>query len=77
MLQRYTLKHDRSGNGWSLRDREGVLVSAFKSKADAVSGGRLERAIGGSGTVRIHKEDGSFEEERTFPRSADPGRSRC
>ncbi len=24
------------------------------------------------GSVKIHKEDGSFQEERTYPRSSDP-----
>ena len=72
MLQRYTLRQDTSGGGWVLKNRQGDLVAIFKDKANAVSGGRLERAVGGSGTVRIYKADGTFEEERTFPRAADP-----
>lgn len=27
------------------------------------------------GSLKIHKEDGTFQEERTYPRSADPSRS--
>ena len=54
-------------------DQEGSVVTTFKSKAEATTGGQLEEAIGAEGgTVRIHKEDGEFEEERTFPRSEDP-----
>jgi hypothetical protein len=75
MLQRYTLKHSKESGGWALKDQEGAIVTTFTRKADAVDGGRLEKAIGGSGTVRIHKQDGTFEEERTFPRAADPRRS--
>lgn len=72
MLQRYTLKQE--GDGWALKDQEGGVIT-FKSKAEATSGGQLE-AIGKiGGTVRIHKEDGTFEEERTYPRSEDPRQS--
>jgi hypothetical protein len=71
MLQRYTLKEE--GGGWVLKDQEGGVVTTFKSKAEATSGGELQKAIGKiGGTVRIHKEDGTFEEERTFPRGEDP-----
>jgi hypothetical protein len=71
MLQRYTLKEE--AGHWALKDQEGGLVTTFKTKADAISGGQLEKAIGANGgTVRIHKADGIFEEERTFPRAADP-----
>jgi|SoiMethySBSTD1v2_1073268.scaffolds.fasta_scaffold1102365_1 hypothetical protein len=71
MMQRYTLKQE--GAGWVLKDQEGGVVTTFKSKAEATSGGQLEKAIGKiGGSVRIHKEDGTFEEERTFPRVEDP-----
>jgi hypothetical protein len=71
MLQRFTLKQE--DGGWALKDQEGGIVTTFKSKAEATAGGELEKAIGTKGgTVRIHKEDGTLEEERTFPRAADP-----
>jgi organic hydroperoxide reductase OsmC/OhrA len=75
MLQRYTLKHSKDEGGWAVKDQEGSVIATFKTKAEATSGGRLQKAIGGSGTVRIHTEDGAFEEERTFPREDDPRRS--
>lgn len=75
MLHRFTLKHSKADGGWALKDQEGGVIASFKTKAEATDAGRLEKAIGGKGTVRIHKEDGTFEEERTFPRSADPRRS--
>ncbi|KHN50216.1 DUF2188 domain-containing protein [Aeromonas hydrophila] len=31
---------------------------------------------GKTGSVKIHKEDGKIQEERTYPRAADPIRSR-
>jgi hypothetical protein len=71
MLRRYTLK-DEDG-GWVLKDQEGGVVTTFESKAEATGGGKLEKVIGAEGgTVRIHKKDGTFEEERTFPRAEDP-----
>lgn len=29
-----------------------------------------------TGSVKIHRQDGTIEEERTYPRSADPSRSK-
>ncbi len=29
-----------------------------------------------TGSVKIHKQDGKIQEERTYPRSADPSRSK-
>lgn len=72
MLRRFELKKHR--DGWGLFDQLGDLVEAFKTKADALGGGTLEKLVG-AGTVRIHREDGQMEEERTYPRSDDPRRS--
>jgi len=72
MLKRFTLKKD--GEGWALHNQLGERVRAFKTKADALQGGVLEEVVG-EGTVRIHREDGQLEEERTFPRSKDPRQS--
>ena len=45
----------------------------FDKKADATKGGALSDAVGAKGgSVRIHKEDGKIQEERTYPRSRDP-----
>lgn len=72
MLQRYTLK--KSGDGWVLRNQIGELIRNFKTKAEALTGGTLEGIVS-EGTVRIHRDDGQFQEERTFPRAKDPRRS--
>jgi hypothetical protein len=73
MLKRFELKRDLEG-GWTLFDQLGDRVKSFKTKAEALTGGTLENVVG-VGTVRIHREDGQFEEERTFFRSEDPRRS--
>jgi hypothetical protein len=72
MLKRFELKKD--DEGWGLFDQLGDRVRAFKTKAEALGGGTLEKLVG-RGTVRIHREDGQLEEERTFPRRDDPRRS--
>jgi hypothetical protein len=76
-LTRYTLAHDREREDWYLRnDFTGRTVRRFDTKAEATEGGVLEDAVGqAGGSVRIHKENGVFQEERTYPRSRDPRRS--
>jgi len=38
----------------------------------ATKGGVLEKTVGGKGSIRIRKRNGKIQEERTYPRSADP-----
>lgn len=47
----------------ALFNQLGERVKAFKTKAEALTGGTLERIVG-QDTVRIHRQDGRFEEER-------------
>jgi hypothetical protein len=77
-LTRFSLVHDPQKDDWKLRnDMTGKTVKRFETKQDATAGGTLSKAIGSQGgSVRIHKENGVFQEERTFPRSADPKRSK-
>ena len=73
MLHRFTLKHNKQLGGWALIDQSGKIVRIFDTKTDALAGGKLERLVGKQGgTVRIHKQDGAFAEERTYPPSRDP-----
>ena len=73
MLHRFTLKRNKSEGGWDLKDQTGEVIRTFSTKAEALAGGKLERLLGKQGgTVRVHKQDGQFAEERTFPRSRDP-----
>lgn len=75
-LPRFTLSHDKGSDDWKLKDQVGRTVKSFDTKGDATAGGVLKKAIGpDGGSVRIHKERGGFQEERTFPRSADPKKS--
>ena len=73
-LPRFILKHNKENDHWDLKNQIGDTVKSFTHKADATAGGVLARAVK-RGTVRIYNRDGRVQEERTFPRSADPRRS--
>jgi hypothetical protein len=75
-LPRFTLEYHEKQEKWALENNAGRTVKLFETKADATAGGVLEKAVGANGgTVRIQKQNGVFQEERTFPRSADPRKS--
>ena len=74
-LPKYTLAFDNKKDNWKLeQDKTEKIVRRFESKEDATKGGVLERAVGpGGGSVKIeYKNKSGYEEERTYPRSADP-----
>jgi hypothetical protein len=75
-LPRFSLSHDQQKDNWKLTNAVGRVVRRFDTKADATTGGVLFDAIGSAGgPVRVEKAHGGFQEERTFPRSADPKKS--
>jgi hypothetical protein len=73
-LRKFTLDYDERRDQWDLtNDRTNRVVKRFDTKADATKGGVLKRAVGPEGgSVKIQKENGRFQEERTYPRSRDP-----
>ncbi|MCK1513069.1 DUF2188 domain-containing protein [Bradyrhizobium sp. 190] len=77
-LPKATLSYNEKKESWDLRqDKTNKLVKSFDNKAEATAGGALEKALGAAGgSVKIQKQDGKFQEERTFPRSADPKESK-
>lgn len=77
-LRTFTLKHNEQRGKWDLCDEKSRRVlKSFGTKAQATKAGVLRRAIGGvDASVRIHKQNGEFAEERTFPSSRDPHRSK-
>lgn len=62
-------------SGWELR-KEGASraskTAATKTEMLQVTATYME---GKTASVKIHKKDGTIQEERTYPRSADPRRS--
>ena len=78
ILPEYTLTHNDAKDQWSLRqDKTGRVVKNFDTKTEATKGGVLQDALGSAGgSVKIQKENGRLQEERTYPRSADPRESK-
>jgi hypothetical protein len=76
-LPKFTLTHNDKKGGWDLKqDKTEKVVKHFETKEDATAGGVLKRAIGGEGSVKIEKVSGGYQEERTFPDSEDPKKSK-
>ena len=77
-LTTFTLWYDQQKEDWALRnDNTGRTVRRFDTKDDATKGGVLKGVFGSQGgSVRIHKLNGMYDEERTFPRSRDPRSSK-
>ncbi|KAF1698000.1 hypothetical protein CSC62_07595 [Pseudoxanthomonas jiangsuensis] len=73
-LPKYTLTKNESKDRWDLKnDDTGRTKASFDTKADATKGGALSDVLGDKGgSVKIQKEDGRYQEERTYPRSSDP-----
>ncbi|MEW5511978.1 DUF2188 domain-containing protein [Pseudomonas asiatica] len=64
------------GTGWKLhREGNGQALLSTPTKAQMLEQlpGYME---GRMGSVKIHTADGQIEEERTYPRTADPRRSK-
>lgn len=77
-LPRYTVSKDERKDDWVLRnDQTGRVEKRTDTKAEMTKGGVIERVVGSNGgSVRIQKEDGKYQEERTYPSSRDPRRTK-
>lgn len=77
-LPKYTLTFDEKTEKWDLdNDRTNRTVKTFSTKEKATAGGVLERALGDDGgSVKIQKQNGKFQEERTYPSNKDPKESK-
>lgn len=76
-LPKFTLSHNKQKDNWQLKNDETDRTKrVFDTKAEATKGGVLKKAVGPEGgSVKIKKEDGAYQEERTYPRSKDPRKS--
>jgi uncharacterized protein DUF2188 len=77
-LPKFTLAFDQKRDKWTLKnDRTNRVEKTFGTKARAMSGGVLKRAVGrAGGSVKIKKENGRLQQERTYPGSRDPRKSK-
>lgn len=76
-IPKFTLDYNEKKEKWDLtKDSTDRVVKSFPTKAKATKGGVLEKAVGSQGgSVKIQKQNGRFQEERTYPGSADPSKS--
>jgi len=77
-LQKYTLQYNESKEKWALEDdKTNRVVRNFETKDDATKRGVLKNILGESGgSVKIQKQNGRYQEERTYPKSKDPSKSK-
>ena len=77
-LKKFTLNYNEKKESWDLEnDKTNKVVKRFDTKEEATERGVLREAVGKEGgSVKIQKENGRFQEERTYPKSADPRNSK-
>jgi len=77
-LPKFTLQYNEEKENWALqKDKTRRTVKSYETKEDATKRGVLKRAVGvDGGSVKIQKINGRFQEERTYPKSKDPRKSR-
>ncbi len=74
-LKNYHLVPDGSGK-WKLEQEHAERASkVFDNKEEAVKQSVAFAKAQGDVSLKIHGQDGKIQEERTYPRSADPRRS--
>ena len=68
----------KKGDKWSLKKQGNDRASKTfdGNKQDAIRGSAEHVKGAGGGSLKIHKEDGKYQEERTYPRSKDPRSSK-
>jgi hypothetical protein len=73
-LPKFTLEKNEEKKRWDMtNDTTDKLVKSFETKDKATESGVLRKAVGSDGgSVKIQKENGRYQEERTYPKSKDP-----
>jgi len=67
----------RRETGWVAEEKGGRPIVEARTKAAVVKkAAAAARKTGEPTTLRIHDKNGRFQEERTYPRHADPRRSK-
>ncbi|WP_312253755.1 DUF2188 domain-containing protein [Stutzerimonas nitrititolerans] len=62
--------------GWELRKEGGSRASKQAATKDELLRDTATFLDGKTASVKIHKKDGTIQEERTYPRKADPRKSK-
>jgi hypothetical protein len=66
----------KSDNGWELKKEGAARASKTATTKAEITKAATEFLDGKTASLKIHKEDGTIQEERTYPRSADPSKSK-
>lgn len=77
-LPKFTLSLNKKSDRWDLKnDKTNKVLKSVENKADIMKGGVIKKIVGKEGaSVKVKKMDGKFQEERTYPKSADPKKSK-
>lgn len=65
-----------TSDGWELKKAGAERASKRAATKQELVSALPDFFEGKTASVKIHKADGTIEEERTYPRSADPHRSK-
>lgn len=65
-----------SNNGWALTKEGAARASKTAGTKAEIVRMAAEYLDGKTASLKIHKEDGTIQEERTYPRSADPSKTK-
>ncbi|SEI43537.1 DUF2188 domain-containing protein [Pseudomonas sp. NFR16] len=66
----------KSVTGWELKKQGAERASKTAGTKAELLELATEFLAGKTASLKIHKEDGTLQEERTYPRSADPAKSK-
>ena len=66
----------KSDKGWELRKEGAARASKTAGTKSEIISTAAEFLGARTASLKIHKEDGTIQEERTYPRSADPAISK-
>lgn len=72
-MDNYHVTH--AGDHWELKKEGASRASKTAPTKEALLKETAAFLEGKTASVKIHKTDGSIQEERTYPRSADPSKS--
>jgi len=66
----------KKGDSWVAKSGSKVVARDDLKTAAVQKTAKAAKAMPDAVTVKIHKADGEFQEERTYPKSADPRKSK-
>ena len=66
----------KTDKGWALTKQGAERASKTATTKAEITKLATDFLDGRTASLKIHKEDGTIQEERTYPRSADPAKSK-